>query len=703
MNMTSRFDAFKAWWDNGFRDLIPVIPPDAKISPTSYIAKNDGAGKAPGVMYNSGLWGGMPGWREHQTTEQDLASWFVMGASVGLRRGAAFMLDIDAYDADVADMIEQAAIEMLGPAPIRVGQWPKRALLYKADGPISGLKVTFEGPGAKPSQIEVPAQTVIYGVHKKTGKPYDWPRKPVGIDKLSVVSADKLNAFMEHMRRKLPKAQRSDVASSSDRDKIDQRKLMGDPDLVAAAVRRLPNTQEAFPTYDDMIRVLNAISAALPAHRDLANELAHDWCSRWEGGDYDHDLTERRIATVKPPHSFGAAFLYKEADRLNPMPDGKSFVAMSIFEALPDPEIDLNLFNTQEPEKPKDTFRLLTIDEILHRPKPTWLIERHIPDKAVGFMYSEPGAGKSFLALDMALSIAHNLDNWQGDSLKQQDDAVVVYIAAEGAFDFGTRVKAWHKARHIENLSKRFYIIEQTINFMKPEDVDKLLRTLKTVEPLRPALVVVDTVSRALPGADENLQKDMTRFVQACDAVRDTFDCAVLGIHHAGKSGDMRGSTVLLGAGDFVFRLQRKKGATIGNLFCEKQKAAPDGWEEPYRFDLVVVGEGETSLVPSRADMSVGPSVELTPDTSARVLAAMRAAWDEGEPWSKAPQAKERYAVRRMVTDFGFDGVKAEETLKIWEASGLISVEMKSSKHRISGFKVGEGVGHSVQMDGIFG
>lgn len=693
---------FRQWWAAGYKDIIPVVPPGAKLSENSYIRKNSSAGKAPGVKYESGYWGGMPGWREHVTTEADVEAWHTMGASVGLRRGDAFVLDIDAYDEATANQIEQDAIEQLGPAPCRVGQWPKRALLYRADGPIPGVKLIFSGKDQKPNQIETPAQVVVYGKHS-SGRHYEWLRKPEALDNLSPVSAAKLNAFLEGQRAKLPAAHRSDTLGNADREKIDQRRLQGNPDLVAEAVRRLPNTREAFPTYDDMIRVGNAISAALPGDRLLANELWHEWCEKWEGGDYDHDLTERRWSTIKPPHAFGAPYLFELADKLAPLEGGKTYQALSFFEEIPDEEenpfaqIELNA------SKEKDTYRLLTIDEIMNRPLPTWLIDRHVPDKAVGFIYSEPGVGKSFLALDMALSVAHGLENWHGDKLKQQPDAAVVYIASEGSFDFGTRVKAWHKARGLnQNQAKSFYIIEQTINFMNADDVERLLRTLRGVAPARPVLVVVDTVSRALPGADENLQKDMTRFVQACDAVRDAFSCAVLGIHHAGKSGDMRGSTVLLGAGDFVFRLTRKKGATIGHLTCEKQKAAPDGWEEPYRFDVVGVGEGESSLVPVRMEGSIGPSVELTPDVSATVLSAMSTAWDEGRPWSKAPQSKDRYAIRHMVSDFGFDAEKAEETLAMWEQTGLIAMELRSAKHRVTGFKVAATSGQPVRSEGIF-
>ena len=334
-----------------------------------------------------------------------------------------------------------------------------------------------------------------------------------------------------------------------------------------------------------------------------------------------------------------------------------------------------------------DIFPLLTIDEIVSRPPPTFLIDRHIPDVSMGFLYSDPGVGKSFLALDMALSIAHGLPDWHGDAIKAKEGAVVVYIASEGSFDLRNRIRAWHKARGIEDFTKRFLVIERTINFMHPDDVQKLVRTIRAAG-VDPALTIVDTVSRAMPGSDENLQKDMTVFVQACDAVRDAFACAVLGVHHAGKSGDMRGSTVLRGAGDFVMKLERKRGASVGTMTMEKQKAAADGWNYQILFEKVGLDDGQSSLVPSRAASVVGQGAELTPAGVGMVFEAMRAAWDAGEPWSKAARSGDRYAVSRMVWDFNFKGDEAEQALALWEASGFIRAETVCRKSKKVGFRV---------------
>ena len=702
-----RENAFRAWRDNGFTDLIPVVPPNAELSANSYIAKNNSAGKAPGIRYPSSLWGGLKHWHEIEATDEDIANWHAMGASVGLRRGKAFLLDIDAYDAATADMIEQTAIEMLGPAPCRVGMHPKRALLYRAEGHIGGAKLSFDGD--PPGQIEIPGQAVVFGIHKSTGKPYAWPRKPTHIDKLTGVTPDRLNLFFERMRSVLPKAKRMDQSSLTDRATVNQATLAGDPIIVAEAVRRLPNTRETFPTYEDMIKVGEAISGALPNDRQLAADLFHEWCSKWDGNDYDHDLTEARWRRINPPHAIGASFLFEQADRLAPLEHGHSFVAMSWFEDLttkPEDPFDIAAAKAEQKEKVADIYPTLSVGELINRPPPEWLIKRHLPREGTGFIYAAPGVGKTFLALDMMLTITAGLDDWNGDPIVAPRDGFILYIAAEGSFGFRNRIKAWMKDRDVSaDALSRFRLIEKTINFMAKDDKERLARTVRAVsnEVSGPLIaVVVDTVSRAIPGADENLQKDMSLFISACDDVHKEFHCVVIGVHHAGKNGDMRGSTAIPGGGDFIFKLDRKKGASVGQLYCEKMKEGPDGWSDNYAFSHVALDGEDASLVVSRVDHGVGPSAKVTPGTTESVLRAMMAAWDAGEPWAKSAQSKERYAVRRMVLDFGFEGVVAEQTLGVWEASGLIVHEMRDKRSKRSGFKVAVDPGQFVRNEGLF-
>ena len=57
-----------------------------------------------------------------------------------------------------------------------------------------------------------------------------------------------------------------------------------------------------------------------------------------------------------------------------------------------------------------------------------------------------------------------------------------------------------------------------------------------------PAVVVIDTLNRSLNG-NENDSKDMAAYIRAADAIRETFHCAVIIVHHCGIAATALGAT----------------------------------------------------------------------------------------------------------------------------------------------------------------
>lgn len=704
-------DAFDRFWGLGFKRLVPIIPPDARISEKSTLyrrvdTKQDGRGKTPGTRSLSGTWSSFD-WTPYEADERDLQRWHGMGAGTGIKTGNGLIaIDADTLNADRAKIIRDTIEQKLGRLPIRVGNYPKALYLCRVDGPFQYCRIEFgerDEENRLQDRVEILSdgrQFVAHGIHPKTNKPYEWPRDIVPFDQLPVFSPNQITGVLDALRPLLPAA--SPLIKEGGTTEVNQNALRGKLDHVAKAVEAIPNTSALFPSRESYRDMGYAIKAALSDDEQAAFELFASWCAKWQDGSNDPDIVEADWRRMKPPFRRGAGWLYELAETHG----ADQFSSADIwFEDIAEPDNPFAVLEAAAPPPASDTYPLLDIQSIMTRPAPRWLLTRHVPVVGVGFLYSEPGIGKSFLTLDMALHIAFGFKDWNGDPIDAPDDAMVLYIAAEGSYGFRNRIKAWMKHKGIPaDQQGRFRMIEQTINFMSTDDVQKLLRTAKSIAGLRPCLIVVDTVSRAMPGADENLQKEMTLFVRACDVLRDAFRCAVLGVHHAGKSGEMRGSTVLLGAGDFVFRLVRKKGATIGHLVCEKQKDGPDGWDEAYQFDTIGLEDGETSLIVARAIIGAGvmANTALTPTTTEAVLAAMRAAWEAGAPWSKARQAKDRFAIRKMIVDFGFDGIKAEEMLNMWEAMGFISVAMVSSDSKLKGYKVLVDPGQHVLSESIF-
>ncbi|MFZ2160460.1 MAG: AAA family ATPase [Bradyrhizobium sp.] len=693
MNATPNLSpsTFEAFWRLGYRRLLPIVPPGASISEKSSLAKRlDALGKIPGVMGSDGRWSSYD-WLANECDETDLARWKKMGAGTGIKTGQGIVaIDADTKNLAWASLIQMEFFKRFGATPCRIGDFPKALYLIRISAPMKYTRVEFgelDGKGRLKDRVEILSdgrQFVAHGIHPGTQQPYVWTRPLVPFDKLPVFSPADVLAFLEELRSILPAAK--PLITEGATTDVSQASLRGPIDTVRKAVAATPNTSATFGTREAYRDYGYAIRAALPDNEPEAFEIFSEWCARWQDGENNPDVVAADWKRFKPPFRRGASWLYELAEQHAP----EAFKKVDVyFDVIPEPEASLFDAAANVPaERKTDTYPVLRIGDIVNRPPPVYLVRRHFPEISVGFLYSVPGAGKTFLALDAALHIAYGRPSWHGDEIRAPTDTVVVYIAAEGSFGFRNRIMAWLKKWGIAEHSDRFVMIERTIDFMDAGDIDRLLRTVSSAIRARPVLIVVDTVSQAIPGADENLQKEMTLFVGACNRLKEAFRCVVLGIHHAGKDGTMRGSTVLRGAGDFVFRLERKEAATVGRLWCEKQKDGPSGWSEPYRFDLVGLDDGESSWVPERCEQSIGPDKTLTPVLAAEVLEAMDAAWKVGEPWGRTYRSGDLMAARVMVRDFDFTAEKAEELLKLWTESGEIIEAVHNTKTKRKGFRV---------------
>jgi RecA-family ATPase len=74
--------------------------------------------------------------------------------------------------------------------------------------------------------------------------------------------------------------------------------------------------------------------------------------------------------------------------------------------------------------------RLLTLEEIEALPDLQYLIAGVLPEHSLCVLYGEPGCGKTFVALSMALQCASGKP-WIGRATRR---ARVLYVAAEGGF-----------------------------------------------------------------------------------------------------------------------------------------------------------------------------------------------------------------------------------------------------------------------------
>ena len=247
-------------------------------------------------------------------------------------------------------------------------------------------------------------------------------------------------------------------------------------------------------------------------------------------------------------------------------------------------------------EQAIERYKMMRRDAVFAMPPVEFLVDGLITDTGFTMMYGAPGTGKSFIAIDIALSVAHG-QPWQGQAVKQ---GPVLYIAGEGIGGFGKRWKAWER-HHGKVDEPDLYLLPTAVNFREPEDIARLVATIEDIEqPF--SLVIVDTVARAIAGAEENSSTDMGLFVAACDEIKALTGGALLAVHHAGKSADRgaRGSSALLGGVDTSLMIG--KSDDIVTLRVEKQKDAEPLDDINLRMVTVSATISETSVVLERTD-----------------------------------------------------------------------------------------------------
>jgi hypothetical protein len=216
----------------------------------------------------------------------------------------------------------------------------------------------------------------------------------------------------------------------------------------------------------------------------------------------------------------------------------------------------------------------------------------------------------------------------------------VVYCAFEGGFGFSARIEAFRRHHLADALdaTPKFFLQPLTLNLVKQHGA--LISAIKaTVEDI-PVLLVLDTLNRSIEGSESN-DADMSAYVQAADAVRETFNCAIIIIHHCGVDGSRpRGHTSLTGACDAQLSVHRD-GAHNVIVTVEAMKDGAEGATitsrlEPVDLGVDEVGEPITSCVvkpvEGAPDAARKPTKKLAPAAQIALRALQKAIHEMGEP-----------------------------------------------------------------------
>jgi RecA-family ATPase len=177
-----------------------------------------------------------------------------------------------------------------------------------------------------------------------------------------------------------------------------------------------------------------------------------------------------------------------------------------------------------------------------------WLVTDLWLEQAVGLVGGEPKCCKSFLALDLAVAVASGTACLRRYAVVRPGP-VLLYAAEDALHIVRGRLEGICAAAGCSlGLLDLQVITAPTLRLDLPADRDRLL---KTVERLRPRLLILDPFVR-LHRIDENASGEVAPLLAYLRELQRRYELAVLLVHHAKKGGGkIRAGQALRGSSEF--------------------------------------------------------------------------------------------------------------------------------------------------------
>src|SRR5262249_28278389 len=150
--------------------------------------------------------------------------------------------------------------------------------------------------------------------------------------------------------------------------------------------------------------------------------------------------------------------------------------------------------------------RLLTGEEMLARPLPSYLLDGLLVEQSLAVLAGDPKSCKTFVALAWSLHIAAGMP-WCRRAVQQRP---TIYIVGHGVVFIGRRLAGWIGCRQRERLLEDFRVLAEAVNPLHDGAVNAFVDAVDAAGLSRsPVLIVVDTLARSLAGGNENASEDM--------------------------------------------------------------------------------------------------------------------------------------------------------------------------------------------------
>lgn len=474
---------------------------------------------------------GLDGWQDIEATPAHLPTWLANGyakGGVGILAERFPGIDIDVLDEDIAAKILGMVLEEVCDAfdlcPVRYGNRPKCLVPCRTDEPFAKVTSrTFRDPEGRTHKVEILGrgqQWVAYHEHPDTGRPYEFEGgelseiDPQALPEITEAKAHEIVEKAEEImlaRGWEPKRGKTETAPAPcARDPFND--IRPKTDLSDLEVRRtLAGILERADDYGDWIMVGQALHHQYDGDA-VGLALWEEWSQ--ESVKFRPGVCEQKWRGFSAIHAGGsvtfATVIQWGKEARTPQRESHFYSAASL--------------------KGK------------HVPPREWLVPDLIPQRNVTLLSGDGAAGKSLLALQLAVAVTARTP-WLN---KTTSLGGAFYLSAEDDGD-----ELHRRLDDILQAEGREYddLAKLTLRSLAGEDAllaleGRLALTQSTLfEELEtraaqeaPALIVIDTLADVYP-ANENDRAKVRQFVSILRGLAIRQKCAVLLLGHPSLTG----------------------------------------------------------------------------------------------------------------------------------------------------------------------
>jgi hypothetical protein len=192
-------------------------------------------------------------------------------------------------------------------------------------------------------------------------------------------------------------------------------------------------------------------------------------------------------------------------------------------------------------------LHIVRVSDIEREPEGTrWLIETLWPPSAVGIVGGQPKSWKTWLALDLALSVA-SATPCLGRYRVPEAGAALVYLAEDALPDVRARLECLSRSRGLGLEPLALDVIAEPV-LRLDQETDRL-RLAEAVHRLHPRILVLDPLVR-LHRLDENSSSEVSGLLGYLRELQRAHHVSVLLVHHTSKRSQTRHGQSLRGTSD---------------------------------------------------------------------------------------------------------------------------------------------------------